>query len=154
MIHAHGCKVIQHYHGKIKQILPDFLEMRARRGCTRSKRRRSATAPSPKPSTSSGDKMALIGNIQYDDFRALTPEQMAEAVRAVLDECRGKRLILSPSAGPYESYHLRPDGGELPGVHEDGLGTHGSITTRTPRHQDTRVVNKAPKRIGVFVPWW
>jgi len=50
-----------------------------------------------------GDRMALIGNIQYDDFRALEPAQMAAAVRAVLDECRGRRLILSPSAGPYEA---------------------------------------------------
>jgi uroporphyrinogen-III decarboxylase len=49
-----------------------------------------------------GDKIALIGNIQYDDFRALTPDEMRRAVIAVLDECRGKRLILSPSAGPYE----------------------------------------------------
>ena len=47
--------------------------------------------------------MALIGNIQYDDFGSFTPEEMADAVRQVLDECRGKRLILSPSAGPYET---------------------------------------------------
>jgi hypothetical protein len=37
----------------------------------------------------------------YDDFRALTPDEMRQAVIEVLDECRGKRLILSPSAGPY-----------------------------------------------------
>ena len=49
-----------------------------------------------------GDRIALIGNIQYDDFLRFTPQQMIEAVQAVLAECRGKRLILSPSAGPYE----------------------------------------------------
>ena len=29
---------------------------------------------------------------------------MAAAVRAVLDECRGQRFILSPTAGPYEEH--------------------------------------------------
>ncbi len=101
LIHRHGCKVIQHYHGKIKQVLPGFLEMRADAVHT-------IEAPPVGDCTLTeafdivGDRMVLIGNIQYDDFRALAPEQMAEAVRGVLDECRGKRLILSPSAGPYE----------------------------------------------------
>jgi hypothetical protein len=36
------------------------------------------------------------------ELNALTPDEMRQAVIAVLDECRGKRLILSPSAGPYE----------------------------------------------------
>jgi uroporphyrinogen-III decarboxylase len=49
-----------------------------------------------------GDSVTLIGNIQYDCFRSYTPPQMAEAVRAVIAECRGKRFILSPTAGPYE----------------------------------------------------
>lgn len=44
----------------------------------------------------------LIGNIQYDDFRSLTTAQMAAAVREVLEECHGRRFILSPSAGPFD----------------------------------------------------
>ena len=101
LIHAHGCHVIQHYHGQIKLILPDFLEMGPEALHT-------IEAPPIGNCTFTeafeivGDKIALIGNIQYDDFRALTPAEMRQAVRAVLDECRGKRLILSPSAGPYE----------------------------------------------------
>jgi len=101
MIHARGCKVIQHYHGFIKRILPDFLTMQPDALHT-------IEAPPTGNCTFTeafdvvGNKIALIGNIQYDDFRALEPHQMAAAVRAVLDECRGKRLILSPSAGPYE----------------------------------------------------
>lgn len=102
LIHAYGCKVIQHYHGRIKQVLPDFLEMQADAVHT-------IEAPPVGDCTFTeafdivGDRMVLIGNIQYDDFRVLAPEQMAEVVHSVLEECRSKRLILSPTAGPYES---------------------------------------------------
>ncbi|HEY9075387.1 MAG TPA: uroporphyrinogen decarboxylase family protein [Anaerolineaceae bacterium] len=101
LCHQHGAKVIQHYHGFIKQILPDFLTMAPDALHT-------IEAPPVGNCTFTqafevvGEKIVLIGNIQYDEFRAFTPEQMAAAVRAVLDECRGRRLILSPSAGPYE----------------------------------------------------
>lgn len=101
LIHSYDAKVIQHHHGEIKGILPDFLVMGADALHT-------IEAPPIGDCTFSdafavtGDRLALIGNIQYDEFRNLTPAEMAEAVRAVLDECRGKRLILSPSAGPYE----------------------------------------------------
>ncbi len=101
MIHAHGKKVIQHYHGQIREILPDFLTMAPDALHT-------IEAPPVGNCTFTeafdivGDRITLIGNIQYDDFRSLTPAQMAGAVRAVLDECRGRRLILSPSAGPFD----------------------------------------------------
>ena len=101
MIHAHGCKVIQHYHGQIKEILPDFLTMAPDALHT-------IEAPPTGNCTFSeafsivGDAIALIGNIQYDCFRSCTPDEMRAAVKAVLDECRGRRLILSPTAGPYE----------------------------------------------------
>jgi hypothetical protein len=101
LIHSYGDKVIQHQHGEIKAILPDFLAMGADALHT-------IEAPPIGDCTFTeayavtGDKLALIGNIQYDEFRSLTPPQMTAAVQAVLDECRGKRLILSPSAGPYE----------------------------------------------------
>jgi uroporphyrinogen-III decarboxylase len=101
MVHAHGKKVIQHYHGKIKRILPDFLTMMPDALHT-------IEAPPVGDCTFTqafdvvGDKIALIGNIQYDDFQRFTPKEMTAAVQDVLNECRGKRLILSPSAGPYE----------------------------------------------------
>ncbi len=100
-IHAHGCKVIQHYHGQIKLILPDFLEMGPDGLHT-------IEAPPVGNCTFGeafevvGDRIALIGNIQYDVFGSLTPGEMRQATLEVLDECRGRRLILSPSAGPYE----------------------------------------------------
>jgi uroporphyrinogen-III decarboxylase len=102
LIHSYGAKVIQHHHGEIKSILPDFLVMGADALHT-------IEAPPIGDCTFTeafslvGDRLVLIGNIQYDEFRNLTPGEMAAAVRAVLDECRGKRHILSPSAGPYEA---------------------------------------------------
>lgn len=101
LIHAHGKFAIQHYHGQIKHILPDFLTMAPDALHT-------IEAPPTGNCTLSeafavvGQKIALIGNIQYDLFRSLTPEQMRQEVRNVLKEAKGYRFILSPTAGPYE----------------------------------------------------
>jgi hypothetical protein len=101
MIHGHGKLAIQHYHGQIKQVLPDFLTMGP-----------DALHTIESPPTGNctltdafevvGDRITLIGNIQYDLFRSLTPQQMREEVARVLAETRGRRFILSPTAGPYE----------------------------------------------------
>ena len=69
------------------------------------------------------DNITLIGNIQYEDFRSFTKEQMIEAVTKVLDECKDKRLILSPSAGPF----LEP----LPKQMIDNYITFMAITVAT-----------------------
>jgi len=101
MVHSYGKKVIQHYHGQIKEILPDFLEMAP-----------DALHTIESPPTGNctlteafnilGDRIGIIGNIQYDEFRRLTPAQMDRTVRTCLEECRGRRFMLSPTAGPYE----------------------------------------------------
>lgn len=102
LIHAYGGKVIQHYHGQIREILPDFLTMAPDALHT-------IEAPPVGDCTLSdafdivGDAIGLIGNIQYDEFHRLTPAEMTRAVEACLDECRGKRFMLSPTAGPYET---------------------------------------------------
>jgi uroporphyrinogen-III decarboxylase len=101
MIHAYDCKAIQHYHGMIREILPDFLTMAP-----------DALHTIEAPPTGNctlheayeivADRIVLIGNIQYDCFRSYTPAAMCDAVKEVLEECRGHRFILSPTAGPYE----------------------------------------------------
>jgi hypothetical protein len=102
MIRAAGCRSIQHYHGQIRHILADFVEMAPDAVHT-------IEAPPTGNCTLSqawdvvGDRFALIGNVQYDRFRAATPDEMRAEVRAVLAEAAGRRLILSPSAGPYEA---------------------------------------------------
>jgi uroporphyrinogen-III decarboxylase len=101
LIHSYGKKAIQHYHGQIAEILPDFVEMAPDALHT-------IEAPPVGNCTFTqafevtADTMTLIGNIQYDCFRSYEPREMADAVRAVCDECRGKRFILSPTAGPYD----------------------------------------------------
>ncbi len=101
MSHAAGAKVIQHFHGQVRHLLPDFLEMGADALHT-------IEAPPVGNCTwaqaweAVGDRMALIGNIQYDEFRSLTPAQMTRRVAEVRDACRGRRLILSPTAGPFD----------------------------------------------------
>lgn len=100
-IHARGKKAIQHYHGQIAHVLPDFLTMGA-----------DALHTIEEPPVGNctldqafatvGDRLALIGCIQYDCFRSYTPAQMRAAVREQLERVAGKRFILSPSAGPYE----------------------------------------------------
>jgi uroporphyrinogen-III decarboxylase len=111
-IHAYGARsgsgargnhkyAIQHYHGQIRHILPDFLTMAP-----------DALHTIESPATGNctisqaydvlGNRITLIGNIQYDLFRSLTPAEMRDEVRRVLDEAAGRRFILSPSAGPYE----------------------------------------------------
>lgn len=102
MIHSYGKKAIQHYHGQIKDILPDFLEMSPDALHT-------IEAPPIGNCTFTeafdivGDNIALIGNVQYDSFRSHTPHAMKKEVHDILDECKGKRLILSPSAGPFDA---------------------------------------------------
>lgn len=101
LIHAYGKRVIQHYHGQIREILPDFVTMGADGlhtieappigNCTLDEAFRLTL-----------ERLTLIGNIQYDEFRALTPPEMRRAVQRVLEEVNGRRFILSPTAGPYD----------------------------------------------------
>ena len=103
LVHGSGRHVIQHYHGQIKEILPDFLTMGADGLHT-------IEAPPVGNCTHTeayeivGDRITLIGNIQYEDFRAFSPKEMAVAVRDTLDECTGKRFIISPTAGPFDAH--------------------------------------------------
>jgi len=100
-VHSYGKYVLQHYHGQIKEIMPDFVTMGPDALHT-------IEAPPIGNCTFAeafdvvGGGMTLIGNVQYDDFRAFSETEMKQAVIDVLDECRGKRLILSPSAGPFD----------------------------------------------------
>ena len=50
----------------------------------------------------SGDRITPIGNIQYGEFRSLTPDRVKHLVRETLDEVGGRRFVLSPMAGPFD----------------------------------------------------
>lgn len=99
--HKSKAKVIQHFHGQIKSVLPYFVEMGADALHT-------IEAPPIGNCTLTeafdivGGKLTLIGNIQYDDFRSMSQDEMREAVKSVLNEAKGHRFILSPTAGPFD----------------------------------------------------
>jgi hypothetical protein len=101
LVHSYGKHVIQHYHGQIRELLPDFLAMGADGLHT-------IEAPPVGNCTLSEaferteGRITLIGNIQYDDFRSATRVEMIRLVRNALDEAGGRRFILSPSAGPFD----------------------------------------------------
>jgi len=100
LIHSYGKLVITHFHGQIRDLLPDFLEM-APDGLHTIEEPPVGNCPLEEAFRIVGDKIALIGTIQYDEFRALESEAMRAEVRRVLDTARGRRFVLSPSAGPF-----------------------------------------------------
>ena len=101
LVRGHGKHVIQHYHGAIREILPDFAAM-SPDGLHTIEAPPVGDCTFTQAYETLGDGITLIGNVQYDEFRARSRPQMEAAVRQVLDECRGRRLILSPSAGPFD----------------------------------------------------
>jgi hypothetical protein len=100
LIRSYGKFSILHYHGNLyrvlkgmKEINPDGLhtiEAPPVGDCTITQAREQL------------GNMILIGNIQYDDLRSQSPESLDAMVRDAVEEARGGRFILSPTAGPYE----------------------------------------------------
>lgn len=106
LVHSYGKRVIQHYHGQIREILPDFVTMNPDGLHT-------IEAPPIGDCTLSQayegtqSSITLIGNIQYDEFRSATVTEMKARVRETLDEVGGRRFILSPTAGPFDENPLQ-----------------------------------------------
>ena len=49
-----------------------------------------------------GDRVCLVGSVQYDDLARLTPDEMEALVkRQIEDAGAGGGMILAPTAGPY-----------------------------------------------------
>jgi uroporphyrinogen-III decarboxylase len=100
LIRSYGKYSIVHYHGNLhkvlsgmKEINPDGLhtiEAPPIGDCTLTQAR------------SALGNMVLIGNVQYDDLRSQDPAGIEILAKAAIDEARGGRFILSPTAGPYE----------------------------------------------------
>jgi uroporphyrinogen-III decarboxylase len=101
MIRDAGRYVIQHFHGQIAGLLPGFVEMGPHALHTIEEPPIGNTTLEDAFATV-GDKIGLIGCIQYDCFRSYSADEMTEAVKDQLERMRGNRFILSPSAGPYE----------------------------------------------------
>ncbi|HEY65526.1 MAG TPA: hypothetical protein G4O02_13250 [Caldilineae bacterium] len=102
MIHDHGGYAIVHHHGPIDELLEGIADMGAdgiqpieappQGNCTMAEAKRRV-----------GDRVCLIGSIQYGDIQLGTPEEIEAQVRqTILDAGQGGGLILAPTAGPYE----------------------------------------------------
>ena len=101
MVHSYGKYVIQHYHGQIREILPEFVTMGAD-GLHTIEAPPTGNCTLSEAFDLTQDRITLIGNIQYDEFRHLEPAAMRRLVHDTLDEVAGHRFILSPTAGPFD----------------------------------------------------
>jgi len=104
LIHNYGGKVIVHHHGNLDAILERIADMGA-----------DGLHPIEEPPIGDcslaeakqrvGDRVCLIGSVQYDDFQRLTPDEMEELVkRQIRDAAQGGGMILAPTAGPYAAH--------------------------------------------------
>jgi len=100
LVHSYGKLVITHFHGQIKKLLPYFLDL-GPDGLHTIEEPPVGDGPLEYALELVANRIALIGTIQYDEFRALDSPAMRAEVRRVLSAAKGKRFILSPSAGPF-----------------------------------------------------
>jgi uroporphyrinogen-III decarboxylase len=104
MIHEHGGRVIVHHHGNVTAILDRIADLGA-----------DGIQPIEEPPIGDctmaaakarvGDRVCLVGSVQYDDFQALTPDEMEALVRRQIEDAAGGGgMILAPTAGPYAAH--------------------------------------------------
>jgi hypothetical protein len=101
LVHSKGCKFILHYHGKIRKVLPYIKQIAPDAVHT-------IEAPPVGDCTIweareiLGEQIALVGNVQYDDLLRRSPEEIRTMVKNIIAEDDIGRLVVSPTAGPYE----------------------------------------------------
>ncbi len=104
LIHQYGGKVIVHHHGNINGILERITNLSA-----------DGIHPIEEPPVGDctledaksriGNRVCLVGSVQYDDFARLTPDAMEALVkRQIEDAAAGGGMILAPTAGPYAAH--------------------------------------------------
>ena len=105
LIHRYGGKVLVHHHGNINALLERIADLGADGiqpieeppigDCTMAEAKRRI-----------GDRVCLVGSVQYDDLARLTPDEMEALVkRQIEDAGAGGGMILAPTAGPYTAVH-------------------------------------------------
>jgi uroporphyrinogen-III decarboxylase len=103
LVKMKGYRVIVHCHGKVNNFIGRFLDAGA-----------DATHPLEPPPQGDvllsevrrryGDKLCMIGNIEYEDLAQKTEEEIENLVKGALyDGAREGAFILSPCCGLYES---------------------------------------------------
>ncbi len=102
-IHRKGCLVHLHSHGKVNNFLEKFADMGA-----------DALNPLEPPPLGDvilseakkrvGHRMCLVGNIQYDELRSYSTEEVRQRVKGCIrDAAEGGGFMLMPCACFYES---------------------------------------------------
>jgi uroporphyrinogen-III decarboxylase len=102
LIHRYGGKVIVHHHGRVDAILERIAGLGA-----------DAIQPIEEPPVGDctlaeakrrvGDRLCLIGSVQYDDLARLAEDELEALVRRQLRSAApGGGYIAAPTAGPYE----------------------------------------------------
>ena len=101
LIHRFNGKVIVHHHGRIAALLERIAGLGAD-GIHPVEEPPVGDCPLAVAKARIGERVCLVGSVQYDDFERLTPEEMEELVhRQIRDAAAGGGMILAPTAGPY-----------------------------------------------------
>jgi len=104
LVHAHGGLIYCHSHGKVRRFLDRFVAMGADGLHPLEPVGATGDCDLPEVKATFGDRLCLMGNVQYDDFARLTPAAMRQTVRdAVLAGKPGGRFVLCPSCTPYHN---------------------------------------------------
>jgi uroporphyrinogen-III decarboxylase len=104
LIHQYGGKVIVHHHGNVSGILEHIADLGAD-GIQPIEEPPIGDCTMAEAKARIGDRVCLVGSVQYDDFARLTPDAMKPLVkRQIGDAASGGGMILAPTAGPYATY--------------------------------------------------
>jgi len=103
LIHRYGCLVNVHSHGKVGRFLEKFADL----GIDAL----DVLEPPPQGDVDLtdakariGDRVCLIGNIQYDDLERRTSEEIYEMAGRCIDvAAEGGGFVLAPTASPFAS---------------------------------------------------
>ncbi len=101
LVHAHGCKIIVHCHGRLTAVLERFLELDI-----------DALHPIEAPPMGDitlaeakrrvGNRLCLVGNLQIGDMMTLPPDDIYRQVMHIR-EVAPTGMIVTTSATPYET---------------------------------------------------
>ena len=101
LIHRYGGRVIVHHHGRINALLEKLVDLGAD-GIHPIEEPPIGDCPLAEAKRRVGERVCLVGSVQYDDFERLTTDEMEALVkRQLADAARGGGMILAPTAGPY-----------------------------------------------------
>lgn len=100
--HRHGCHVQMHSHGTVGQVLEKFAEL----GIDAL----DVLEPPPKgdvdfthAKSQIGDRVCIMGNIQYDDLERCTPDEIRQKAFDSIKAGGREGFILAPTASPFTS---------------------------------------------------